>query len=80
MIFLICATYSESLLERLGHWNVLTGLILAVVGFILSVSAFAIVRAIKKSVPDKYGKGVIILKITGLVMVIAGFVLAMFDM
>ena len=71
MLSQLCVSFAEMISQP----GVITGIILAVLGIVLAVIAVRLTRAIRKA--DSYNpddKLVIIFKVIGLVLILAGFI------
>lgn len=77
MFFNINFLFAETILERLSKWNVLTGLILALVGFALMVSSnFIAAKIFKNKTKEEQVTYSLRLKMASAVFALAGLILA----
>ncbi|MCL1901268.1 MAG: hypothetical protein FWG51_02590 [Firmicutes bacterium] len=71
--------FEESILDRLSKWNVLTGLIFAVLGFLLMVFCSKLTDIIFKSKSeDVKGKYKVRFKVLSMLIVLVGCCLVLF--
>jgi hypothetical protein len=70
-----CVAFLDGLAKRLTQWNVLVGLVLAVIGLLTAVFARKLVKAIKKTDEvENFDKMFVTFKFAGFLSVLAGFI------